>query len=88
MSGVRVVDGCIVRPVRVQDDSVMPQSGRIVSGFGDERSEDVAADRARLDAEMLARQSHRKTEGERGRLTDHTGKDLDRSAGSAWKSGR
>ena len=80
-SRASVVDGCIVRPSGVQDDTAMPQRGRIVSGFGNERSEDVVADRARLDAEMLARQSHRKKEGERGRLTDETGKDLDRSAG-------
>ena len=81
-SGVSVVDGCIVRPSRVRDDTAMPQRGRIVSGFGNERSEDVVADRARLDAEMLARQSHRNKEGERGRLTDKTGKDVGRSAGS------
>ena len=45
-SGVRVVDGRIVRPSRVRDDTAMPQRGRIVSGFGNERSEDVVADRA------------------------------------------
>ena len=77
-----MVDGRIVRPSRVRDDTAMPQRGRIVSGFGNERSEDVVADRARLDAEMLARQSHRNKEGERGPLTDKTGKDIGRSAGS------
>ena len=86
-SGVRLVDGCIVRPVVVREDSPVSLRSRVVQGFGSERCDDVAADRARLDAEQLARQIHRVQEGERGRMTDRTGEDLDRSAGSAWKAG-
>ena len=83
----RLVDGCIVRPVVAREDSPVPLRSRVVQGFGSERCDDVAADRARLDAEQLARQIHRVQEGERGRMTDRTGEDLDRSAGSAWKAG-
>ena len=85
--GVRLVDGLIVRPVSVRNESRMQTRGRVVGGFGNERCEDVLADRARLDAEQHARQVHRVQEDERDRMTDLTGEDLDRSAGSAWKAG-
>ena len=80
-SGVRVIDGVVVRDPRAV---VAPRSGRVVSL----QSDDVNADRARLDAEQLARAIHRRDHGERGRMTDRTGEDIDRSAGGPWSAGR
>ena len=62
--------------------------GRIVSGFGAERVEDVAADQRRRIAEGAQRGDERRVTGARGRMTDHTGADLDRGAGGAWHAGR
>ena len=61
---------------------------RIVTGFGAERVEDVAADEARRLQEGAQRGSHRRDTGERGRATDLYGNALDRSAGGAWHAGR
>ena len=80
-SGVRVIDGVVVREPR---PVAAPRSGRVVSL----QSDDVNADRARLDAEQLARAIHRRDHGERGRITDRTGEDIDRSAGGPWSAGR
>lgn len=62
--------------------------GRIVTGFGAERVEDVAADERRRIAENARRGDERRETGTRGRVTDCTGADLDRSAGGAWHAGR
>ena len=61
---------------------------RIVSGFGDERVDDVAADEANRIAAGAGRGDARRNEGTRGRMTDFTGADLDRGAGGAWHAGR
>ncbi len=62
--------------------------GVIVSGFGDERVDDVAADEARRIAEGARRGDERRREGDRGRMVDRSGNDLDRGAGGAWHAGR
>ena len=62
--------------------------GRIVSGFGTERVDDVAADERQRSAAGAQRGDWRREMGERGRMTDLSGVDLDRSAGGAWHAGR
>ena len=63
--------------------------GRIVSGFGVGRVEDVAADEARRIAEGARRGDRRRESGEIGRMTHFmSGRDLDRGAGGAWHLGR
>ena len=61
---------------------------RIVTGFGHERVDDLAADEARQIAEGARRGDARRNEGTRGRMTDFTGDDLDRGAGGAFRLGR
>ena len=61
---------------------------RIVTGFGHERVDDLAADEARRIAEGARRGDARRNEGTRGRMTDFTGDDLDRGAGGAFRLGR
>ena len=61
---------------------------RIVMGFGDERIDDVRAYEANMEADALDRHEHRVNEGDRGRMRDADGRDLDRSAGGAWHAGR
>ena len=61
---------------------------RIVSGFGDERVDDVAADEVSRIAAGARRGGERRNEGTRGRMTDFSGADLDRGAGGAWHAGR
>ena len=63
-------------------------SGRIVSGFGEERVEDVRGLAARREEEALARHHVRAEEGARGRAVDFHGQDLDRGAGGAFSLGR
>ena len=62
--------------------------GRIVSGFGSERIDDVAGDVQRRIEEGARRGTERRNAGERGRMTGFDGQDLDRSAGGAWHAGR
>lgn len=62
--------------------------GRIVTGFGSERVDDVVADERRRIAEGAQRGRQRSDAGVRGRMTTYGGEDLDRSAGSAWHAGR
>ena len=57
-------------------------------GFGDERVDDVVLDEERRVADGLARHQDRQLRGERGRMTDRKGDDLDRSAGGAWRLGK
>ena len=61
---------------------------RIVSGFGRERVEDVAAHAARLSKEEDRRAKQRYEKGERGRMRDWNDNDLDRSGGGAWHAGK
>ena len=61
---------------------------RIVTGFGSERVDDVTADEARRIADGVRRGVQRRETGSRGRMTDYSGADLDRSAGGAWHVGR
>ena len=63
-------------------------NGRIVSGFGEERVEDVVGLGARREEEALARHRMRAMEGARGRAVDFQGRDLDRGAGGAFSLGR
>ena len=88
-SGARVTpSGDIVRPTLERVGVEPSRSSRIVTGFGAEYCDDVFADQARREAEQLATARRRTSEGERGRMTDRTGEDLDRSAGGPWKAGR
>ena len=52
------------------------------------RVDDVAADEERRIAEGARRGDQRRTLGTRGRMTDLSGADLDRAAGSAFSLGR
>ena len=61
---------------------------RVVSGFGDERVDDVAAHEERMDAGAIVRAARRRAEGTRGRMTGFSGEDLDRAAGGPWQAGR
>ena len=61
---------------------------RIVSGFAEERVEDVAADETRRIAEGARRGDARRDEGTRGRMTSFSGEDLDRGAGGVRRAGR
>ena len=61
---------------------------RIVMGFGNERIDDVRAYDANVEADALDRHAHRVNQGDRGRMRDADNRDLDRSAGGAWHSGR
>ena len=61
---------------------------RIVTGFGEERVDDVVADERRRIDEGARRGRRRNQEGTRGRMVGFDGQELDRSAGSAWHAGR
>ena len=61
---------------------------RVVTGFGDERIDDVIGDEEQRWAEGARRGNVRRETGTRGRMRDLAGQDLDRSAGSAWHAGR
>ena len=63
-------------------------SGRIVTGFGSERIDDVVADERRRVAEGARRGDQRREDGARGRMTSYEGEDLDRGQGGAWHVGR
>ena len=58
--------------------------GRVVSGFGKERVEDVRALEERREVEACDRQKQRREEGARGRMVDFEGRELDRSEGGAF----
>ena len=76
------------RASAAQDVHVPRLGPRIVTGFGEERVEDVLADEARRVAEGVRRGERRRDEGVRGRMRDMGDQDLDRSAGGAWHLGR
>ena len=61
---------------------------RIVTGFGSERVEDVAADEAKRVEAGARRGTQRRESGDRGRMRDINDNDLDRSAGAAWHAGK
>ena len=66
----------------------VPNRPRIVTGFGNERVDDVVADEARRVEGGVHRAARRREEGERGRMRDWDNNDLDRGAGGAWHTGR
>ena len=78
------------RAVGVVGQAPVAASGgaRIVTGFGNDRVEDVAADERRRVADGAQRGSQRREDGTRGRMATFGGVDLDRSAGGAWHAGR
>ena len=61
---------------------------RVVTGFGMERVDDVLEDERRRISEGAERGDRRREAGDRGRMRDLHGGDLDRSAGGAWHAGR
>ena len=67
---------------------VVPSRSRIVTGFGGERIDDVAADEVRRVEAGVRRAAHRREENERGRMRDWHDNDLERSAGGAWHMGK
>ena len=73
---------------KLEVGQVSSRRARIVSGFGDERVDDVVLDEESRVAAGLARHAVRQAHGGRGRMTDRTGVDLDRSAGGAWHVGK
>ena len=58
--------------------------GRVVSGFGEERVDDVRAMAERRDGEACDRQRQRRQDGARGRMVDFGGRELERNAGGAF----
>ena len=81
-SSVQVEEGLLARPVRAT-------RACIVTGFGNERVEDVAADEASRVRAGARRGDTRRREGTRGRAVHFSsGQDLDRSDGGAWHTGR
>ena len=67
---------------------VIHKRPRIVSGFGRERVDDVAAHEAQVSKDEDHRARQRYEEGKRGRVRDFDDNDLDRSEGRAWHSGK
>ena len=58
--------------------------GRAVSGFGEERVDDVQALEELREGEACARQRRRRQEGARGRMVDFGGREMDRNEGGAF----
>ena len=58
--------------------------GRVVSGFGEERVDDVRVMTERRDGEACDRQRQRREGGARGRMVDFGGRDLARNEGGAF----
>ncbi len=90
------VEGGCLRPAAAAVSSVSAETAvggesqrpRIVTGFGSERVEDVAADEARRVSEGVQRAGRRREDGSRGRMVDLQGRELDRGAGGAWQARR
>ena len=74
----------------VRHTSAHVSQGRrgVVSGFGAERTTDALGDMERRDAEANLRARQRRDQGERGRVRDLEGNEIDRSSGGAWSLGR
>ena len=91
-SSVVLKDGVLIRPRRARQgeqqesgssngaDAAGVRRGRIVTGFGPDRVEDIAAKERRLIAEGARRGDERRNEGTRGRVTNLRGEDIDRGA--------
>ena len=60
----------------------------IVTGFGDERTDDLLGDSAIREQQALHRARRRSDDGTRGRVRDFADNDLDRSIGGPWQAGR
>ena len=78
----------LLKRQKPEEGQVTSRRARIVCGFGDERVDDVVLDEESRVAAGLARHAVRQAHGDRGRMTDRTGADLDRSAGGAWHVGK
>ena len=76
------------RPTMAGADAGGEWGPRIVTGFGPERVDDVAADERRRVAEGVRRGVARRDEGTQGRMTSFGGEDLDRGAGGPWQARR
>ena len=89
-AGAFVRAGVVVRPKRAEPSGSSRGGGadRVVTGFGPERVDDLAAFQRSRDLGDAARASQRVSEGTRGGGVDMQGNELDPSAGSAWRSGR
>ena len=61
------------------------KTNRIVTGFGNERIEDLAAHEQRRDEEGLQRARDREKDFTRGKMVDLHGNELDRSVGTAFR---
>ena len=81
-----VIDGMVRggRRSKGRGRGLVSGRGRVVTGFGSERVEDVRAQEEERDRESYQRQRDRNEEFARGRVRDFEGRDLDRSEGSAF----
>ena len=87
-SAVRQVSREEVASVRHTSAHVSQGRRGVVSGFGAERTTDALGDMERRDVEANLRARQRRDQGERGRVRDLEGNDIDRSSGGAWSLGR
>ena len=91
-TGAVIVGGVASQPTSasaLQRSVPEPQVCRgVVSGFGSERTTDALGDERRRSDEANQRARHRRDEGERGRVRDFQGNDIDRSSGGAFSLSR
>ena len=87
-SAVRQVSREEVASVRHTSAHVSQGRRGVVSGFGAERTTDALGDMERRDVEANLRARQRRDQGERGRVRDLEGNEIDRSSGGAWSLGR
>ena len=99
--GIRIRDGVLSGPPRVSSEvgaatqrsasGTARSSARtrpiIVTGFGSERVSDLESFQRGREEEQLERASRRARDGDRGRMVDRQGRDLDRSQGGAFSLG-
>ena len=76
------------RTSRLPASDMVNKRPRIVTGFGRERVDDVAAHEALVSKNENRRAKQRYEEGKRGRMRDWDDNDLDRSEGGAWRAGK
>ena len=87
-SEVRVQPGALTASAAASRPQARSSRARIATGFGSEHCADWRAEESRREAAGVARGVGRREGGLRGRMTDMSGADLDRSAGGAWHAGR
>ena len=99
--GMRIRDGVLSGPPRVSSElgpatqcsasgTSRPSARRrqpIVTGFGSERVSDLESFQREREEEQLERASRRARDGNRGRMVDREGRDLDRSQGGVFSLG-